>query len=420
MKVHILTIGDEILIGQIIDTNSSWMAKELNLIGAQVVGKSSVSDQFDDIQSGLETALNKADAVLITGGLGPTKDDITKKALADFLGVEMQFHEPTWTRIQQLFQRWGRSTTPAHREQCFMPAKADLLHNKMGTAPGMWFEREGKVVVSMPGVPYEMKYLMTHEVLKRLQARFPGRPIAHRTILTVGEGESRIAARIEAFEQSLPPHIKLAFLPNLGQVRLRLSGVGSDQVRLEVELDEKARELVSLIPELVFGYEDDQLEAVIGRSLQERSLTLSTAESCTGGFLAHRITSIPGSSAYFQGGVVAYANEIKQNLLGVSADTLEKYGAVSEETVREMVAGAIKTLQTDIAVATSGVAGPGGGTAEKPVGTVWMAVGNSEKIETRKWQIGKDRLKNIEYSSVQALDMIRKFVTKNYELVVSK
>lgn len=420
MKVHILTIGDEILIGQIIDTNSSWMAKELNLIGAQVIGKSSASDQFDDIQSGLETALNKADAVLITGGLGPTKDDITKKALADFFGVEMQFHEPTWTRIQQLFQRWGRRTTPAHREQCFMPAKADLLHNKMGTAPGMWFEREGKVVVSMPGVPYEMKYLMTHEVLKRLQARFPGRPIAHRTILTVGEGESRIAARIEAFEQSLPPHIKLAFLPNLGQVRLRLSGVGSDQTRLEAELDEKTRELVSLIPELVFGYEDDQLEAVIGRSLQERSLTLSTAESCTGGFLAHRITSIPGSSAYFQGGVVAYANEIKQNLLGVSADTLEKYGAVSEETVREMAAGAIKTLQTDIAVATSGVAGPGGGTVEKPVGTVWMAVGNSEKIETRKWQIGKDRLKNIEYSSVQALDMIRNFVIKNYELAASK
>lgn len=410
MKVHILTIGDEILIGQITDTNAAWMARQLNLQGAQLAGKSSVGDDDDDIQRALGQALERADAVLITGGLGPTKDDITIKALADFFGVDLVFSEPTWERIQRLFESWGRSTTPAHRQQCFMPANAQLLHNKMGTAPGMWFEHGEKVVVSMPGIPYEMEYLMEHEVLPRLARHFPGRPIAHRTLLTVGEGESRIAARIEAFEDELPPHIKLAYLPNLGKVRLRLTGVGSNQAELEKELDQKAKELEALIPELVFGYEKEQLEAVIGSLLLERNLTLGTAESCTGGHLAHRITSVPGSSAYFIGSVVSYSNELKQRLLGVKPETLEQYGAVSEETVREMVAGALRLLDVDIAIAISGIAGPGGGTPEKPVGTVWMAIGDQDRLQTEKWQIGKDRLKNIEYSTVQALNLIRRFV----------
>jgi nicotinamide-nucleotide amidase len=410
MKVHILTIGDEILIGQIVDTNSAWMSRRLNLQGAQVSGKSSVGDDLEDIQEALRNALAKADAVLITGGLGPTKDDITKKALADFFGVDLVFHEATWERIQKLFEKWGRSTTPAHRQQCFMPANAQLLHNKMGTAPGMWFEHEGKVVVSMPGIPYEMEYLMQHEALPRLAAHFPGRPIAHRTILTVGEGESRIAARIEAFEEQLPPGFKLAYLPNLGKVRLRLTGVGADQEALERELDRKAGELEALIPELVFGRGEEQLEAVIGRMLRERKLTLGTAESCTGGLIAHRITTIPGSSDYFMGGVVSYSNDLKQRLLGVRIETLEQHGAVSEETVREMVAGGLELMGVDIVVAVSGIAGPGGGTPDKPVGTVWMAAGTKEGIKTEKWQIGKDRLKNIEYSAVQALNLVRRLL----------
>jgi len=410
MKVHILTIGDEILIGQIVDTNAAWMSRQLNLRGAQVIGKSSVGDDFTGIQKALKKAISEADVVLITGGLGPTKDDITKKALADFFGVEQVFHEATWERIQKLFKRWGRGTTPAHRDQCFMPANAELLHNKMGTAPGMWFEHQEKIAVSMPGVPYEMEYLMEHEVLPRLVAHFPGSPIAHRTIQTVGEGESRLAARIEDFEEQLPQHIKLAYLPNLGKVRLRLTGTGSDQEALELEIEKKALELEALIPDLVFGREDDQLEAVIGRMLLANHLTLGTAESCTGGLIAHRITTIPGSSAYFMGSVVSYSNEMKQHLLGVRPETLEDHGAVSEQTVQEMVKGAVKRLGVDIAVAVSGIAGPGGGTPEKPVGTVWIAVGNSNTIKTEKWQIGTDRMKNIEYSAVQALNLVRRFV----------
>jgi len=280
----------------------------------------------------------------------------------------------------------------------------------MGTAPGMWFEHEGKVFVSMPGVPYEMKYLMEHEVIPNLKKHFPGQPIAHRTILTIGEGESRIARRIADFEDSLPANIKLAFLPNLGRVRLRLSGVGNDEDQLNQQLDELKEQVVNLIPELVYGSDEEQLEEVIGQMLKDRKLTLATAESCTGGKIAQRITTIPGSSAYFNGSVVAYSNAVKENVLGVSADTLKDHGAVSELTVKEMVQGAIKLLDTDLAVSISGIAGPGGGTPEKPVGTVWMAVGNKDKIVTQKLQIGKDRLRNIEYSSVQALNMVRKFL----------
>jgi nicotinamide-nucleotide amidase len=324
--------------------------------------------------------------------------------------VDLVFHQPTYDRILKLFEKWGRSTTEAHRQQCFMPSNAELLYNKMGTAPGMWFKKDGKVVVSMPGVPYEMKYLMENHVIPKLIATFPGQPIVHRTIQTVGEGESRIAARLEEIESALPAHIKLAFLPNLGKVRLRLSGKGPDQAFLERELDEKVRQIVDCIPELIFGFEEIKLEEAIGQMLKERKLKLATAESCTGGFLAHLITSVPGSSDYFQGSVIAYANEVKMNQLNVKADTLEQHGAVSEATVREMVAGALDLLQTDLAVATSGIAGPGGGSEEKPVGTVWMAVGNKNRVKTRLLRAGKDRIKNIEYSSVHALNLIREFL----------
>lgn len=414
MKVHLITVGDEILIGQVVDTNSAWMAQQLNLIGAQVIQIDSVSDDHQAIQDALRRATQSADLVLMTGGLGPTKDDITKKAIADFMGVEMVFHQPTYDRILRIFERLGRSTTPAHKAQCFMPSNAVLLTNKMGSAPGMWFELEDAILVSMPGVPYEMKYLMEHEVLPKLKNHFKLRPIFHRTILTVGEGESRLAARIEDIEDSLPAHIKLAFLPGLGMVRLRLSGSAENENKLKSELDGYVKQIEQRIPELIFGYEKESLEAVVGKHLIAKNLTLATAESCTGGYLAHQITSIPGSSAYFMGSIIAYSNEVKMQQLGVQADTLEQYGAVSEQTVREMVAGALQALKTDLAIAVSGIAGPGGGTPDKPVGTVWLAIGNSEKTITNKLQLGKDRLKNIEYSAGQALNMIRMFVQKEY------
>lgn len=410
MKIHLMTVGDEILIGQITDTNSGWMARQLNLIGARIIGVSSVGDDEDAIVEGLSHALQKADAVLMTGGLGPTKDDITKKALARFFGVEMVFDQPTYERIVRFFEMLGRSSTAAHREQCYMPANALLLPNKMGTAPGMWFEHQGKVVVSMPGVPYEMEYLMEQAVIPRLRDFLPGEPIAHRTILTVGEGESRIAARLEEWETHLPLHIKLAYLPNLGRVRLRLSGSAPDEAALHQELDQYAAQIRELLADVVYGNEREQLEALIGQMLRERGLMLCTAESCTGGYVAHLITAIPGSSDYFKGSVIAYSNEVKMKLLGVQPQTLEAHGAVSEPTVREMVAGAVKTLEADVAVAISGIAGPGGGSPEKPVGTIWIAVGDGQTIHARKIQAGKDRLKNIEYASIIALDFVRRFL----------
>ena len=410
MKAHIITIGDEILIGQIIDTNSAWMAQELNQIGAFVVEMQSVADTKEAIIQALKRAIKQADVILLTGGLGSTKDDVTKKTLADFFNTGFVFDQNTYNKISELFQRRGKTMTAAHREQCLMPQNAVLLSNKMGAAPGMWFQEQNRVFVSMPGVPHEMKYIMQHEVLPRLVEHFPKQPIAHRTILTVGEGESRLAARIEAFVNHLPQHIKIAYLPSIGSVRLRLTGTGTDEAALNAEMDTKTQQLSELIKEFVFGYDNERLEEVVGKQLKNQNKTLATAESCTGGYLAHRITSVSGSSAYFMGSLIAYSNEVKMKQLGVSKKTLEEFGAVSEQTVKEMVAGTLYSLQTDMAVATSGIAGPTGGTPDKPVGTIWLAVGNKDYTQTRKLQLGKNRLKNIEYSSVVALDMIRKFL----------
>lgn len=410
MRIYLLNIGDEILIGQIVNTNAAWMGQHLNLIGARLVQTAVVGDELGPIQQGLTEGLQQADAVLITGGLGPTKDDITKKALADFFGVGLSFHEPTFERLARIFARFGRTATEAHKAQCFIPDNADVLTNQQGTAPGLWIEHQGKVVVSMPGVPHEMEYLMTAEVMPRLREKFGGEPIQHRTLLTVGEGETILAERIADIEDALPAHIKLAYLPNLGQVRLRLTGRAPDESALAAELDHYKGLLIERLPDVVFGYENDTLEAAIGRRLRERGLTLATAESCTGGYLAHLITSVPGSSAYFQGSVVAYDNRIKESLLGVSPATLAAHGAVSEATVREMVAGARLRLGVDVAVATSGIAGPDGGTPDKPVGTIWLAAGNGERTETRLIRAGKDRVKNIHLASIYALDMVRKLL----------
>jgi nicotinamide-nucleotide amidase len=409
-KITILTIGDELLIGQVIDTNSAFMARELNLHGMEVFRKLTIADTLPEIIDNLKQALDHSDIVLMTGGLGPTKDDVTKKALATYFGVEMAFSEVTWERIEYFFQRLGRSTTPAHREQCYMPENALLLTNKMGTAPGMWMEQDDKIVVSMPGVPFEMEYLLTHEVIPRLRKRHKIRPIAHRTILTIGEGESRLAAQIEDLEDQLPSHLSLAYLPSLGQVRLRLTGRADDAEQLQIDLQTYGDAFLERLQGFVFGEDTTTIEAEVGRLLLEKGLTMATAESCTGGYVAHRITSISGASAYFQGSIVAYDNKVKENLLGVSPTTLNDHGAVSEQTVIEMVAGALKALNVDVALAISGIAGPGGGTPDKPVGTIWLAVGNHEKTETFLLHGTKDREKNIQYASSRALGLLWNFL----------
>lgn len=409
-KISILTIGDELLIGQVIDTNAAFMGRELNLHGMEISRKVTISDTLEDIKDNLRQALTVSDIVLMTGGLGPTKDDITKNALAEYFGVGLTFSEPTWERIERFFQRFGRATTLAHREQCYMPENAILLTNKMGTAPGMWMEQDGQIVVSMPGVPYEMKYLLTHEVIPRLQRTYKVRPIAHRTLLTIGEGESRLAEQIEDLESQLPLHLKLAYLPSLGQVRLRLTGRSDDAEQLNRDLAQYGDAIRARLPDFVYGEGVHTIEAEIGRMLTEKGLTLATAESCTGGFVAHRITSVAGASAYFQGSIVAYDNRIKEKLLGVSPDTLTRHGAVSEQTVIEMVAGARAALGVDVALAISGIAGPGGGTPNKPVGTIWLAVGDQERTETYLLHAGKDREKNIQYASSRVLGLLWKFL----------
>lgn len=411
MNVHIITIGDELLIGQVIDTNSARMAQFLLEIGARVSGRTAVGDDHDHIVKALNNAVKNAEIVLITGGLGPTKDDITKKALADFYGVGFVFHQPTLEHINKIWERLGKPVSEDVKNQCWMPQNAEVLYNKMGSAPGMWFEEHNTVVVSMPGVPFEMEYLMENEVMPRLQKRFHALPTAHRTLLTAGEGESTLAAFLQDFEESLPPAVKLAYLPAIGRVRLRLTASDPDEQFVNKILRENFERMVSLIPaELIAGYDDDTLEGIIGKTLIEKNLTISTAESCSGGFLAHLITSVSGSSSYFQGSIVAYANDVKMKQLDVKEDTLKTYGAVSEETVREMVAGAIRHLNTDLAIATSGIAGPNGGTNEKPVGTIWLAVGSKERILTQQLKLGKDRMRNIQYTGYYALNFLRLFL----------
>ena len=313
MKVSIVTIGDEILIGQIVDTNSAWMAQQLNLAGAKVVKIITTSDGHDEIIQGIQQAQEVADVVLITGGLGPTKDDITKKAIADLLGNEMVFSQITYDRISGLLKKWGIQQTEGHKAQCFMPSSALLLENKMGTAPGMWFDLPEQVIVSMPGVPYEMKYLMEHEVIPRLVKRFNVYPIIHRTILTSGIGESVLADKISSIEDALPGFIKLAYLPGLAQVRLRLSARAENGEDVQKAIDEEAAKIVEMLSEFVYGYENQTLQEVVLECCRAKGLKLSTAESCTGGYVSHLLTTIPGSSDAFEGGVVSYSNALKMN-----------------------------------------------------------------------------------------------------------
>lgn len=408
MKVEIITIGDEILIGQIVDTNSAWMAQELNKIGAKVEQITTISDGIDVIKESLSEAQKRADVVLITGGLGPTKDDVTKKALAQYFNCDFTFHPEIAEHIAKLFARFGKEMSELNRLQAELPSACQPLQNNQGTAPGMWFENSEGIIVSMPGVPYEMKGLMLDHVLPLLRTKFLMPSILHKTILTMGMGESWLSERIAVWEDALHAEIKLAYLPSPGRVRLRLSAFGNDEQLLTQKLDSEVKKLLEIIPELVFGFDEETIESVVGKMLSEKGMTLSTAESCTGGMIAHKITSVAGSSRYFLGSVVSYANEVKVEELGVSEENLINYGAVSEQVVRQMAEGVRKKMKTDYSIATTGIAGPDGGTEEKPVGTVWIAVATPLHTVAHKYQFGHDRSRNIEISANTGLNMLRK------------
>lgn len=414
MKAYILTIGDEILIGQVTDTNATYMAAALTAEGIEVIEHLSVSDTRAGILSGLDRALAAADIVLITGGLGPTKDDITKVVLAEYFNTTLVFHQESWERLVKIYARFGREATESHREQCLLPASAEVLVNKLGTAPGMLLQQNGKTVISMPGVPYEMRYLVEHEVMPRVRAlgdREVGRELLRSiTILTAGAGESTLAEMIEEVEDNFPPHISLAYLPNLGTVRLRLTAKGTNEAALQADLEKYRVKIETIIGSYVYGHGNKTLGQAIGELINEEGLTIGTAESCTGGRIAQMISVVPGASAYYHGSVIAYDNRIKREVLRVSKKALKKHGAVSEEVVKEMVEGGLKVLGTDLVVATTGIAGPGGGTEEKPVGTIWIAVGNKERTMTKLLSAGKDRERNITYTAFQALNLVRLFV----------
>jgi len=406
MLAEIITIGDEILIGQIVDTNSAWIAQQLNNAGVRVKQISSVSDDRQHILTALAEAKQRADIILITGGLGPTKDDITKKTLAEYFNVGMVENAGALDNVNRIFAKYNRPMLEINRLQAQVPENCEVLLNKNGTAPGMWFNHEGKIYVSMPGVPFEMMYMMEEGVIPKLKATFKLPVIIHKTILTAGEGESYLAERIADIENDLPAYVKLAYLPKLGQVRLRLSGYGDDETVLKQKIDEFAARIVERVANVVIAQEDIPIEKAILNTMAGKGLTLSTAESCTGGYIAHLFTQHAGSSGVFWGGAVTYSNQLKQSMLGVKEQTLDDFGAVSEQTAGEMVQGALTHFKTDFAIAVTGVAGPGGGSVEKPVGTVWIAVASKEKTVIKKFTFGNKRAQNIERSAVSALFML--------------
>lgn len=410
----ILTIGDELLIGQVIDTNSAWLGTELNQLGIDVALRMAVGDSEASIVHGLEQCLEKGDFVLVTGGLGPTNDDMTIQVLARYFDQELVLHQETYDHIHEIFAGRQIPFTDGHMQQCMLPVGAEILKNRLGTAPGMLFKHLGKWVISMPGVPYEMKGIMADHILPRLKSIQKDNHILHSTIRTAGIAESVLAHEISDIEAALPDSIKMAYLPSVHQVRIRLTGHGAHMESLETEIAQVKDKIIGRIGKYIYGYDDDTLVSVVGNLCREHDLNLGTAESCTGGTVASMIVQESGVSSFFKGGIVAYANILKEHQLGVKLSTLETKGAVSKETVEEMVDGALKLLGVDVAIAISGIAGPDGGTPEKPVGTIWICVGNAENKTTHLIQGSRNRSKNIQYASTYALNLMRKFLIAQY------
>lgn len=421
VNASIITIGDELLIGQTIDTNSAFIAQELNKAGIWVRHRVAVGDVYDDILQALDEEKKASAIIIITGGLGPTADDITKPLLCNYFGGKLVVNKDVLEHVKYLFEKVYRRPGPMlerNLKQAEVPDVCTVLHNARGTAPGMWFSQPAadgspRIFVSLPGVPFEMKGLLTEEVIPRLKKTFTLPAIIHRTAFTAGIGESMLAEKIQDFENSLPPAVKLAYLPGFGMVKLRLTAKGETMEATEKLITPFFNRLLTEVKDYLVTDTDDGLEIVVGQLLKEKGLTMGTAESCTGGTIAQLITSVPGSSVYFKGSVISYANEIKTSVLGVPATTLEQNGAVSEETVVQMVKGALKLLHTDLVLAVSGIMGPDGGTAEKPVGTVWIAAGNKQKTETIKLNLRFDRQRNTSLTALNALNFLRKFILTN-------
>lgn len=411
MEVEIITIGDELLIGQVVDTNSAWMGQMLGDAGFHVVRKITVGDKEEDMLDAFSSAMKRSRIVLVTGGIGPTKDDITKKTLCRFFGTGLRFSDEVFQNIEDIFGRSGKVMNSLTRSQAYVPENCTVIQNKMGTAPVTWFESGGHILVSMPGVPYEMKWVMKEEIVPRLRKCFlQDEYIRHQTLWVNGYTESALATRLATFENALPDFVKLAYLPTPGLIRLRLSAYYSDQNAVDSAITEQTRQLKSILSGNILAEEDKPIQEVIGELLRNKHLMLVTAESCTGGKIAEMITSVAGSSAYFLGSVVAYSNRVKQQVLDVPESVLIKHGAVSREVVEKMASGAMKTLGADCALATSGIAGPDGGTPEKPVGTVWIAVSYKEKVYSEVFLFGKNREQNILRASNMALLMLKKLI----------
>jgi len=417
MKIYtatLISIGDELLIGQTINTNATWMAAQLNDISIQVKEVLTISDGAVDIKSAMDRATKQSDVVLLTGGLGPTKDDITKKTLAEYFNTELVLNEEILEILKTYYAKRNRPLLQSTAELAYVPANCTVIYNKKGTAAGMWWNKEGTITVSMPGVPYEMKAMMEERVLPRLKKLFKLPVIVHKTLMCAGLGESIIAEKIKTVEENLPDHIKLAYLPNLGILRLRLSGYGTHKIQLENEIAHCSKQIAALLQNYHYGFDGITLQETLQKSFIENGWKLALAESCTGGEIAAHIVKIPGSSAYFMGGIVAYDYDVKENVLQVDHQLLQTEGAVNQQTVEQMAKNVLKKMQADFSIAVSGIAGPDGGSDEKPVGTVWIAVASKEKVEAKKLFFPLDRHKNILLSTNYALYFLWRFIQSKF------
>ena len=404
---EIIAIGDEVLYGQVLNTNAHFLSAELDKIGVKTIRHSTVPDKRRDILAAWKEAEQRADLILITGGLGPTKDDLTKKLLCEYFTCNLVLNEEVLAHIKHLLSLRNLSINDLNYGQAEIPEKAQVLHNAIGTAAGMWFEKEGKVFISMPGVPSETKRIFTEQALPKIKSFFQTPVIFHKIIRTINLPESVLAKKIEHWEDNLPKHIRLAYLPSMGHVRLRLTAMGEDKSKLEKEVDQEIEKVLPLIEKHVFGYDQEELDEVIGKILQNQGKTLATAESCTGGFVAHQFTQRAGSSRYFVGGIVAYSNEVKIRQLGVKSETIEQYGAVSEATVRQMAENVRKMYGATVGIATTGIAGPDGGRPDKPVGTVWIAYADETETFAQELRLTQDRTLNINLTTTHVLNLLR-------------
>jgi len=413
VRAEIITIGDEILYGQILDTNTQWISFELDKLGIKTIRKSSVGDSAEEITAILNESKSRADVVFITGGLGPTKDDLTKKVLSDFFQCSQEMNEDALKDVTEFFFKRGRELTDINRGQALLPTKAQFIPNKQGTAPCMWFDEFGVIWVSMPGVPFEMKAIMENEVIPKLISHFKTPIIYHKVIKTIGIGESYLSDLIQDWELSLPKQIKLAYLPSLGIVKLRLTAFGDDLETLKLNVETQIDALRPTINSYIFGYNKDEIAEVVGQLLLKNKATIALAESCTGGHLSHQFTQISGCSEYYMGGVISYSNEVKKEILHVSESILNVDGAVSESCVTAMAKSIREKFKSTYGMATSGIAGPAGGSVEKPVGTVWIALASEEEVITRKLHLGGNRMQNIHMTSLNSLNLLRRYLLKD-------